>query len=156
LELVGQLVGDERILFGSLGHWLFLICVDLKSRRLAAKSRWLLKLMLVMRVIVMMLVILAVLMRMVVVMFMTMRMIVLAMMQALPRPRSARVFAEHQRFDGDRHGIGRHADAAEIDVIEIPQHHAVDDQKIAANVALVAKEMPQRVRHVAIQHNVER
>ena len=41
-------------------------------------------------------------------------------MQPLARPRPARVLAEHQRLDGDRHGVGRHADTAEVDVIEIP------------------------------------
>ena len=87
---------------------------------------------------------------------MPMLMIMLAMVQPLPRARTARVFAEHQRFDRDRHGIGRHADAAEIDIVEIPQHDAVDDEKIALNVELVAKEMPKSVCHVAVQHDVER
>ena len=53
-------------------------------------------------------------------MFMIMRMIMLAVMKALPRPRPARIFAEHQRFDRDRDGVGRHADTAEIDIVEIP------------------------------------
>ncbi|MGC1250136.1 MAG: hypothetical protein WA889_04610, partial [Xanthobacteraceae bacterium] len=52
------------------------------------------------------------------VVMMTMLLIVLAVMQALSRPRAARVFVEHQRFDGDRHCIGRHADAAEVDIVE--------------------------------------
>ena len=98
-------------------------------------------------------VVMAVLLRMF--MLMVARMIMLAVMQTLPRPRTARVFAEHQRFDRDRHGVGRHADPAEIDIVEVPQHHAVDDQ-IAANVAFVAKKMSERVRHVAVQHDVER
>ena len=89
-------------------------------------------------------------------MFMIMRVIVLAVVQALARPWTSRIFAEHQRFDGDRHGIGRHAYAPEINIVEVPQHYAVDDQKIAANVAFIAKEMPERVRHVAVQHDVER
>src|SRR5580693_3580358 len=49
-------------------------------------------------------------------------MIMLVVVQALVRSRAARVFVEHQRFDGDRHRVGRHADAAEVDVVEIPQH----------------------------------
>ena len=83
-------------------------------------------------------------------------MVVFAVVQALARPWTARIFAEHQRFDRDRHGVGRHADAAEIDIVEVPQHHAVDDQKIAANVTFVAEKMPERVRHVAVEHHVER
>jgi hypothetical protein len=79
--------------------------------------------MVMVRVIVIMLVIMIVVM-MVMIMRMTVRMVVImimiVMMQTLPRPRAARVFAEHQRFDGDRHGVGRHADAAEIDIVEIP------------------------------------
>ena len=94
--------------------------------------------------------------RMFMVMIMDERMIMLAVVQALARPWTARIFAEHQRFDRDRHGVGRHADAAEIDIVEVPQHYAVDDQKVAANAAFVAKEMPERVRHVAVQHDVER
>ncbi len=45
---------------------------------------------------------------MIVAMFVTVivRMIVVVMvMQALMRPRRARIFAEHQRLDGHRHGI---------------------------------------------------
>jgi hypothetical protein len=61
-----------------------------------------------------------------VIMRMLMIMGMLAVVQPLARPRSARILAEHERFDRDRHGIGRHADAAEIDIVEIPQHDAVD------------------------------
>ena len=81
-------------------------------------------------VIVMMRVVVIMVMIMIVVMMMTVRMVVrvtvrmvmimLMMMQTLPRPRAARVFAEHQGFDGNRHGVGRHADAAEIDIVEVP------------------------------------
>ena len=72
--------------------------------------------------------IMVVMMIMIVVMMMAVRMtvrmvmlvIIIMMMQTLPWPRAARVFAEDQRLDGDRNCIGRHADAAEIDVVEIP------------------------------------
>ena len=101
-----------------------------------------------------MMMVVIVMMAMIMVMIMTMRMIV--MMDALMRAAAARILAEHERFDRDRHGIGRHADAAEIDIVEIPQHDAVDDEKIALDVKLVAKEMPERVRYVAVQHDVER
>ena len=83
-------------------------------------------------------------------------MLVLVMMQPLARARAARILAEHQRLDGHRHGIGRHADAAEIDVIEIPQHHPVDDQELAFDMKLLAQDVAERVRHVAVEHNEER
>ena len=69
--------------------------------------------------------------RMFMVMIVDVRVIVLAVVQPLARPWTARIFAEHQRFDGDRHSVGRHANAAEIDIVEVPQHDAVDDQQVA-------------------------
>src|SRR5712691_8339978 len=42
--------------------------------------------------------------------------------------RGARVLAEHQRLDRDRHGLRRHPDASEVDVVEIPQYDSVDDR----------------------------
>jgi len=71
-------------------------------------------------VVVMIMVVIMVVVMMVMTVRMVMIVIVIVMMQTLPRPWAARVFVEHQRFDGDRHGVGRHADAAEIDVVEIP------------------------------------
>jgi hypothetical protein len=69
-------------------------------------------------------------------MVMTVRMIMvmIVMVQPLARPWPARVLVEDERFNGDRHRIGRHADTAEIDIVEVPQHHAVDDQKLACDV----------------------
>ena len=55
-----------------------------------------------MRVIV---VVMVVLVMMMVPMRMVMVMIMLVMMQALPPAGAARVFAEHQRLDGHRHGV---------------------------------------------------
>jgi len=74
------------------------------------------------RVIVIVLVIMIVVMMMAVRMTvrMVMLMIIIVMMQTLPRPRAARVFVKYERLDGDRHGVGRHADAAEVDIVEIP------------------------------------
>src|SRR5262249_54869744 len=56
---------------------------------------------------------------------------VLTVVQALQGPRSVRVLAEDQRLDRDRHGVRRHADAAEIDVVEVHQRDAVDDEDFA-------------------------
>src|ERR1700733_7162821 len=80
--------------------------------------------------------IMAVVMAVIMVVMMVMTVFVLMMVQPLARPRPARILVEHQRFDGDRHGIGRHADAAEIDIVEIPQHHAIDDQTLALPMKL--------------------
>src|SRR5713226_2191095 len=52
-------------------------------------------------------------------------------MQPLAGPRPARILAEYERLDGDRHGVRRHADAAEVDIVEVHQHDAVDDQDFA-------------------------
>ena len=71
-----------------------------------------------MRMIVIMIVVMMMAVRMTV--RVVMLVIIIVMMQPLPRPRAARVFAEYQGFDGDRNRIGRHADAAEIDVVEVP------------------------------------
>src|SRR6266403_1845155 len=73
--------------------------------------------MVTMIMIVMMVVIVAVSM----IMIMMMIVPVLVMMNPLVRAAAARIFAEQQRLDRHRHGVGRHADAAEIDVVEIAQ-----------------------------------
>src|SRR5438067_1286394 len=61
-------------------------------------------------------------------MIMMITMPMLMMMDALVRTAAARVLAEHERLDGHRHRVGRQPDFAEIDIVEIPQHHAVDGQ----------------------------
>src|SRR5258708_8802568 len=53
-------------------------------------------------------------------------MLLIMVVNALMRSPALRVLAEHQRLDGDRHRIGRHADAPEVDVVEVAQHNAVD------------------------------
>src|ERR1700680_4615579 len=74
--------------------------------------RFVLMIVIVMVIIIVMMMTVLVAGRMVVVM--------LRLVQALPRPRAARILAEHQRLDRHRHGVGRHADAAEIDIVEVP------------------------------------
>jgi len=75
---------------------------------------------------------------------------VFAVMKALPRAWTARIFAKHQRFDRHRHGVGRHADTAKIDIVKVPEHHAVDEEKIAGDMELIAKEVAERLRYVAV------
>ena len=54
--------------------------------------------------------------RVIMMMIVLMRVVV----QPLMASGTARIFAEDERFDGDRHGVGRHPDAPEIDIVEIP------------------------------------
>src|SRR5262245_20115492 len=72
-----------------------------------------------------------------VIMSMIVMMPVLMMMDALMRAAAARVLVEQQRFDRHRHGIGRHADAPEVDIVEIAQHHAIDGQNLALDQELL-------------------
>ena len=58
-------------------------------------------------------------------------MLVGVVMQSPERPRSARILFEDQRLDGDRHGPGREPDPSEIDEVEVPQRHSVDDENLA-------------------------
>ncbi len=44
----------------------------------------------------------------------------MVMMEPMLPARLARILAEDQGFDRHRHGVGRHADASEIDIIEVP------------------------------------
>ncbi len=46
--------------------------------------------------------------------------LVAVMAEAVAAVLLARVLAEDQGFDGHRHRVRRHADAAEVDVIEVP------------------------------------
>jgi hypothetical protein len=71
-------------------------------------------------VVMIMIMMVVMIMRMTVRMIVVVIMVIIVMMQALARPRAARVFVKYQGFDGDRNRVGRHADAAEIDIVEIP------------------------------------
>src|SRR5712692_11702405 len=62
---------------------------------------------------------------------------VIMMVKALGRSAAPGVLAEHQRFDRHRHGVGRHPDAPQIDVVEVAQHHAVDCQNFALDLELL-------------------
>src|SRR5262245_52381477 len=80
----------------------------------------------------------------------------IVVVDALVWAAAARVLAEHQRLDRHRHGVGRHADAAEIDIVEVPQHHAVDRENLALDQEFLAQDRAERLRDVAIKHDVER
>src|SRR5689334_6724736 len=93
-------------------------------------------------------------MAVIVAMAMVVGMIMVVMMDALVRATALRAFAEHERLDGDRYGVGRHADAAEVDVVEVAQHHAVDRQDLALDQQLLAQDRAERLRNIAIEHDV--
>src|SRR5918994_1869337 len=92
----------------------------------------------------------------VVAMSMTGAMVVIMMVDALAGPRAARVLAEYQRLDGHRHSVRRHADSTEIDIVKIPQHDAVDHQDLAFHPLFFAQDRAQRLRDVAVQHDIQR
>lgn len=81
-----------------------------------------------MRMPVAMAMLVAVIMVMVVVPVIVAMRLVVMMIEPLPRPR---IIREHERLDRHRHGTRRQPHLAEIDVIEIPQHHAVDHEHLA-------------------------
>src|SRR5690242_17744683 len=82
--------------------------------------------------------------------------LMLVMMNALRRTAPPRVLAEQQRLDRDRHGERGHPNAPEIDVVEIAQHQSINCQDLALDQQLLAQDGAQRLRHVAIEHEVER
>src|ERR1700716_1787365 len=112
--------------------------------------------MMVMTVSMMVIILMMMAVPVIMVVVMPVPMIVIMMVDTLVRAAAARVFAEQQRFDRDWHREGRHPDAAEIDVVEIAQHHAVDRQDLALDQELFPQDRPQRLRDVAVEHDVER
>src|SRR6266568_4500916 len=83
------------------------------------------------------------------------RTIMVVVMDALMRPAALRAFAEDERLDRDWHGVGGHADAAEIDVVEVAQHHAVDREDLALDQQLLAQNRAKRLRDITIEHDVD-
>lgn len=80
--------------------------------------------------------------------------VIVVMMDAFPGAGTVRAVAEDQRFDGHRHRVRRNAQAPQIDEIKIGQHHAVDDQNIAFHAAFLAHDRANRLRHVAVEHDM--
>src|SRR5215470_8897210 len=87
---------------------------------------------------------------------MTVLMIMVVMVDALVRATALWAFAEDERLDGDWYGVGGHADAAEIDVIEVAQHHAVDRKNFAVDQKLLAQDRAECLGDIAIEHDVDR
>ena len=64
--------------------------------------------------------------------------------------RNARILVEDERLDRDRDGERRHAHAAEIDVVEVPEGNTVDRQHLGGNAQLVLEERTQRLGDIAV------
>jgi hypothetical protein len=56
--------------------------------------------------------------------------------------RVARVVGEHQRLHRHRHGLRGHADAAEVDVLQIPENDPIDQEQLARQIHLLPKYRP--------------
>ena len=70
--------------------------------------------------------------------------------------RHARILAEDERLDRDRHGVRRQADAAEVDVVEVAQRDAVQHQHLARDLQILLEDAADGLRHVAIQDEIDR
>ena len=91
---------------------------------------------------------------MVMMMIAVMRMFV--MMDELTRTRAARILTEDEGFDSHWHRIGWHPDSPKIDIVEIPQDHAIDGKNLAFDIEFFAQNCAERLRYIAIEHEEER
>ena len=93
-------------------------------------------------VVMVMLTVIMVVMVMTVTMAVIVSMIMVVMMDSLVRTAALWAFAEDERLDRNWYGVGGHADAAEIDIVEVAQHHAVDGQELALDQQFLAQDRP--------------
>src|SRR5437667_10318107 len=70
--------------------------------------------------------------------------------------RGPRVLAEYQGFDGDGNGLRGHANAPEVDVIEVPEDDAGYDEDFTVDTHFVAEDGPEGLRDVPADHDVKR
>src|SRR3989449_8159509 len=70
--------------------------------------------------------------------------------------RGPRVLAEYEGFDGDGNGLRGHANAPEVDVIEIPEDDAVYDEDFTVDAHFIAQDGPEGLRDVSVDHDVKR
>src|SRR4051812_14250650 len=78
--------------------------------------------------------------------------LVVVLMSPMGMPmRHARILAEDERLDGYRHRARRHADAAEVDVVEVAQRNAVEHQHFRAQREVFLQDAADGLRHVAFQ-----
>ena len=45
---------------------------------------------------------------------------------------------------------------AEIDIVEVPEHDAVDDEEVTLDFKLLVQQVAERMGDIAVEHNVER
>ena len=93
---------------------------------------------------------------MTVAMAVTMRMAVMMGVQMRLTLRQPRIFAEHQRLDRHRHGERRHAHTTEVDVVEVPERDAVEDQHLGGNADLFLEQGAKAERDVGVHDDEER
>ena len=70
--------------------------------------------------------------------------------------RNSRIFAKDERLDRHRHSERRHAHAAEIDVVEVPERDAVQHQHVGPHAELLLQERAQRVGDIVVQNDEQR
>ena len=93
---------------------------------------------------------------MVVMMIVPMLLVMLAPAMLMRIRRVARIVGEHERLHRYRHGLRGHADAAEIDVVQIPQDDPVDDEQLAREIHFLPKYRPQYLCDVAVEYQKQR
>src|SRR5580698_798253 len=74
------------------------------------------------------------------------------MRQRLPRGH----VVENQRLHGNGHGVRGKANPAQVDVVEIDEHDAVDHQQFRLDTEILAQHPTQGLRQVAVENQVER
>ena len=65
----------------------------------------------------------------------------------------ARILTEDKRLYHHRNGEGRHAHAAEVDVVEVPERDPVEHQHLGRDAELVFEERAQRLGDVGVQNH---
>src|SRR5262249_17744394 len=130
--------------------------VGTRPKRAALPTLQINALIMFVTMIMMMLVVIMVMMVIMTVIVVIVGMPALVMVDALVRAAGAGILAEQQRLERHRHGVGRHADAAEVDVVEVAQDNAVDGEHLALDVELLAQYGAERLRDVAVEHDVDR
>lgn len=70
--------------------------------------------------------------------------------------RMAWIVGKDQGLHRDRHRLRGHAYAPEVDVVQVPQHHAIDDQDLALHLHFLAQDGAQRLRNVPVKDQKQR
>src|SRR5579863_8194545 len=68
---------------------------------------------------------------------------------------ASREIVEHQRFHRDGHGVRRQSNPAQVDVIKVHEHNAVDHQQLGLNTQVITQYTAEGLREIAIENQVE-